>query len=44
MTLCKKETRLDSEQPSRAVLIPFGWAKRANQASRQMPDGAPSQT
>jgi hypothetical protein len=44
MTLCKKETRLDSEQPSWAVLIPFAWAKRAHQASRQMPDGAPSQT
>ena len=44
MTLCKKETRLDSDQPSRAVLIPFVWAKRAHQASCQIPDGAPPQT
>lgn len=44
MTLCKKETRLDSDQPSRAVLISFVWAKRAHQASFQMPDSAPPQT
>ena len=44
MTLCKKETRLDSDQPSRAVLIPFVWVKRAHQANCQMPDSAPPQT